>query len=420
MQKITHTYLLGLKATGEIQRVPCGDALELRVSKTGKKSWYLRYDTMTPEGKRKQNIVTLGDFPVMGLKEARVEAESRKIQAKTENLNLVAAKKVERLEKAQVAQTFQEVCDDWLELKCKEWTSEKSKKQNRGRLAANIYPVLGHMPMDTITVAHIEQALLNVIGRGSMEVARRIHTMIAEIFSYAFSKGIVKDADIIVRLGIYKKSMPKRKKKKSHFEREMELDEIGALALKIHEHSAGTLPVVTALKLAPYLAARPSELIEAEWSEIDLERAEWRIPAERMKMGHEHLVPLPRQAVKLLEKMKKFSGRSRYVFPSTSSVRVGKPATTMALIQALRRMGFTQENGNRFVTHGFRGLFSTIAYNHLGAREMAVELQLAHLEKDDVKSAYHKTGLRTVIDERRALLQRYADFLDDLREKAKD
>jgi polysaccharide deacetylase 2 family uncharacterized protein YibQ len=84
----------------------------------------------------------------------------------------------------------------------------EKQKAKQGRLAANIYPVLGHMPMDTVTVAHIEQALLNVIGRGSMEVARRIHTMIAEIFSYAFSKGIVKDADIIVRLVIYKNSMP--------------------------------------------------------------------------------------------------------------------------------------------------------------------------------------------------------------------
>lgn len=420
MQKITHTYLLGLKANGEIQRIPVGDALELRVSKTGKKSWYLRYDTLTPEGKRKQNIVTVGDFPAMTLKEARAEADNRKIQAKSANINLVAAKQAERLEKAQVSQTFQEVCDAWLDLKSKEWTSEKSIKQNRGRLSANIYPYLGHMPIDSISVADVEEALMHVIERGSKEVARRIHTMITEIFNYAFSKGIVKYADIIVRLGIYKKSMPKRKIKTSHFEREMDLHEIGELALKIHEHAAGTMPVVTALKLAPYVAARPSELIEAEWSEIDLERMEWRIPAERMKMKKEHLVPLPRQAVKLLEKMMKFSGKGQYVFPSTSSIRVGKPVTSMALIQALRRMGFTQDNGNRFVTHGFRGLFSTICYNHLQAREIAVELQLAHLEKGEVKAAYHKTGLRTVIDERRELLQQYADFIDDLREKARD
>ena len=261
-----------LKATGTIRRIPVGDAIEFRVSKTGKKSWSLRYDTMTPEGKRKQNIVTIGDFPAMGLKEAKAEAEARKALAKNENVNLVAAKKDERLEKAQVSQTFQEVSDAWLDLKCREWTSEKSKKQNRERLAANIYPILGHKPVDTIPVADIEEALLHIIERGSMEVARRIHTMLALIFEYAFSKRIIKDADVIVRLGIYKRSMPKRKKKKSHFEREMELEEIGALALKIHEHAAGTFPAVTALKLAPYVVVRPSELLEAQWNEISYHR----------------------------------------------------------------------------------------------------------------------------------------------------
>lgn len=363
----------------------------------------MRYDTLTPEGKRKQNIVTVGDFPAMGLKEARGEAETRKAQAKAGNVNPVAAKKDERLEKTQAVQTFQEVADTWLDLRCQEWTSEKSKKQNRGRLSANIYPIIGHMPIDTVTVADVEQALLHVINRGSMEVARRIHTMIAEIFSYAFSKGIVKDADTIVRLGIYKKSMPKRKKRKNHFEREMELEEIGALALKIHDHAAGTFPVCIALKLAPYVVVRPTELIEAGWEEINLEKAEWIIPAERMKMGLPLLVPLPRQAVALLQAMKKFSGNGQYVFPSTSSMRAGKPATTMALIQALRRMGFTAENGNRFLTHGFRGLFSSVAYNHLDGTPLAVELQLAHTENDEVKAAYHKTGLRTAIDKRREL-----------------
>lgn len=144
MQKIAHTYLVSLKATGAIQRVPVGDALEFRVSKTGKKSWYLRYDTLTPDGKRKQNILVVGDFPVMGLKEARAEAEARKALAKTENVN-----------KAQVAQTFQEVADNWFDLKDREWTSEKSKKQNRGRLSANIYPILGDMPIDKVTVADV-------------------------------------------------------------------------------------------------------------------------------------------------------------------------------------------------------------------------------------------------------------------------
>lgn len=233
------------------------------------------------------------------------------------------------------------------------------------------------MPIDTVTVAEVEQVLRHVINRGSMEVARRIHTMIAEIFSYAFPKGMVKDADTIIRLGIYKKSMPKRKKRKSHFECEMELEESGALALKIHDHAPETFLVCTALKLVPYVVVRPTELIEARWEEIHLEKAEWIIPSKRMKMGLSFLVPLPRQAVALLQAMKKFSGNGQYIFPSPSSLRAGKSATTMALIQALRRMGFTVENENRFVAHGFRGLFSSVAYNHFDGTPLAVELQLA-------------------------------------------
>jgi integrase len=164
---------------------------------------------------------------------------------------------------------------------------------------------------------------------------------------------------------------------------------------------------------------RPSELLEARWEELDLDAAEWIIPAERMKMGRAHLVPLPRQAVELFRKMQEFSGKRPFVFPSTSSTGKGKAVSTMALIQALRRMGYSAENGNRFVTHGFRGMFSTTAYNVLGASSLTVELQLAHSEKDKIRAAYHKTSLRTAIDERRELLQRYADYLDALRDKTR-
>lgn len=119
---VTHTFLSNLKATGEIQRVPVGDSLYLQVSAKGKKTWYLRYDTLSPDGKRKQNIASIGQFPRMGLKEARAEAEARQILAKEENVNLVRARKEELLKKAQpkVVHTFQSVADAWLDLKTAE------------------------------------------------------------------------------------------------------------------------------------------------------------------------------------------------------------------------------------------------------------------------------------------------------------
>lgn len=133
---------------------------------------------------------------------------------------------------------------------------------------------------------------------------------------------------------------------------ELTPEDVDKLMLAIHEtKTRWTVPVSIALQIAPYCAVRPSELLEAEWSEFDLDAAEWIIPAERMKMKKTHLVPLPRQAVELFRKMQEFSGRSQFVFPSTSSMGSGKLVSSMALIQALHRMGFSAENGKRFVTH---------------------------------------------------------------------
>ena len=396
-----------------MQRIPVGDSLFLRVSPKGKKTWYLRYDTLSPEGTRKQNLITLGEFPALGLKEARAEADARKAQAKQENVNL----KQERIRLAQpkVVHTFQSVADAWLDLKMMEW-EERSGKQNRGRLVANVYPVIGDVPIDELTVNDIERALKHIIARGSLEVARRVHTLIVSIFKYALAKDLIQQPDIVVRLSWYKDQMPKRRRQ-SLYSEELGPEDVGKLLRSIDEHkNRWTVPVSMALQLAPYCAVRPSELLEAKWTEFDA--AEWIIPSERMKVGRPHLVPLPRQAVELFKKMYAFSRTKEWVFPSTSSIGAGKPVSSMALIQAFRKMGYTAENGNRFVTHAFRGLFSTTAYNILGASSLAVELQLAHVEQNKVKAAYHKTSLRTALAERRALLQQYADYLDELRAKA--
>ncbi|CAK7033774.1 MAG: Prophage integrase IntA [Desulfovibrio sp.] len=418
-QKITPTYLSGLKAiAGETQNVSCGDGLSLRVSPKGKKSWYLRYMTLSADGKPKQNIVCLGEFhsKEFNLKEAREEASKQKRLAKGENANLAQVKKEKLLEKArdQNIPTFQELAEDWLELRTAEWEA-RSAKQNRGRLAANVYPVIGDMPVPEITVADVERALKLIIERGSLEVARRVHTLIVSIFKYGIARQVIENPDIVVRLTWFKENMPRRKKTSLYAE-ELTPDEIGQLLRTIHGNKGRwTPPVAYALLLAPYCALRPSELLGAQWSEIDLEAGEWIVPAERMKMGRAHLVPLPRQAIELLRKAHEFSSKRTFVFPSTSSIGKGKPVSTMALIQAFRRMGYSAASDNRFVTHAFRGMFSTTAYNILGASSLVVELQLAHSEKDKIKAAYHKTSLRTAIDERRELLQRYADYLDGLR-----
>lgn len=419
MRKITQTYLAGLKATGELQNISCNEGLVLRITAKGKKGWFLRYDTITQEGKRKQNIVSIGEFAALSLKEARVKADELKEFSRAQNTNLAQVKKEEKLNRAQIEHisTFQELAEAWLDLKTPEW-GECSAKQNRGRLTANVFPVIGDIPVSEVTVADVERALKFIIDRGSLEVARRVHTLVVSIFKYALSRQVIDQPDIIMRLAWYKESMPKHKTKSLYAE-ELSPDEIGQLLLAIYENRfRWTPPVAHALQLAPYCTVRPSELLGAQWDEINLKTGEWVIPGERMKMGLPHLVPLPRQAIELFKSMYAFSGNQPLVFPSTSSRLQGKPVSSMALIQAFRRMGYSAEGDNRFVTHAFRGMFSTIAYNTLGAPPLLVELQLAHSERNKVRAAYHKTSLRTALDERRQLLQKYADYLDSLRSEA--
>lgn len=275
MQKITHTYLATLKPTDKPQQIPCGEGLVLRVSPKGKKSWYLRYDTLSAEGKRKQNVVSLGEFPALGLKEARIEADERKSHAKRKNTNIAKLRRAEKISQARKEKTptFHEVAEDWLALKEHEWVA-KSAKQNRGRLAANVYPVIGHVPIDQITVADVERALKCIIERGSLEVARRVHTLVVSVFKYALSIQAIENPDIVVRLTWYKESMPKRRKK-SLYQEELAPEEIGQLLLTIHENRRRwTPPVSCALQVAPYCAVRPSELLEARWEEFDLDAAE--------------------------------------------------------------------------------------------------------------------------------------------------
>ncbi len=273
LQKISHTFLLNLKGIGEVQRIPVGDSLFLRVSPKGKKTWYLRYDTLSPEGTRKQNLITLGEFPALGLKEARAEADARKAQAKQENVNLTQLRKQERIRLAQpkVVHTFQSVADAWLDLKMMEW-EERSGKQNRGRLVANVYPVIGDVPIDELTVNDIERALKHIIARGSLEVARRVHTLIVSIFKYALAKDLIQQPDIVVRLSWYKDQMPKRRRQ-SLYSEELGPEDVGKLLRSIDEHkNRWTVPVSMALQLAPYCAVRPSELLKQNGPNLTLMR----------------------------------------------------------------------------------------------------------------------------------------------------
>ena len=180
---------------------------------------------------------------------------------------------------------------------------------------------------------------------------------------------------------------------------------VGQLLCEIDEYD-GYFPLVCALKLAPLVFTRPTELRAAKWKEFDLEKAEWRIPAERMKMRETHIVPLARQAIAILEDLRKFSGGDKFLFPSIRS-RV-RPISDATMLNALRRMGYEK---HEMSVHGFRSIASTLL-NELGYNSDWIERQLAHGERNEVRAAYNYAEY---LPERRRMMQEWADYLDELK-----
>lgn len=430
MTKITDMTLRKLVGTpGKTEKVTVGGGLQLWISinQAGKtaKVWYLRY--YDADGKRQRS--KLGDYPEMSLLKAQAAAEDAKKQGK-EGILLSQERakerriKVEGNQEAQVQQgiTFEEVADMWLAKKGIDWEVRHAKRQ-RERLVGNIYPLFGHRPLNDITMRDIDGALTPVIARGARETAQRICTITKSIFEYAFTLQLLKDPSIISLLALYRKDMPQPLGKR-HLYKEMGEQEIGKLMLALEESKMRwTFSTSVALRIAPYLIVRPGELVGMEWAEVDMRKAEWYIPGRRMKAGKDHIVPLCRQAIALLEEIRPYSGAHQYVFPSTRSGSKHLPIGTPSLVQALRRIGFasTKAEADSFTTHGFRGMASTLLHQNLAFNEYKsdwIEHQLAHVDKDKIRAAYNQLTPRSFLDERRKMLQAYADYLDELRKNA--
>ena len=414
--ELTIRNMKGVK--GEIQVIRCGAALEMWVSvnqsdKTLKK-WVLRYTDAA--GKRQK--VRIGTYPELSLAKARADAEELKEKAKT-GLNVAKEKAREKRPQAQTLRTFEGVATAWLNKKTPEWDDAHAKRQKE-RLVGNIFPSFGEVDMNAVTMEHIDNALAVIIERGARETAQRICSIIINVFEYADLMGFMENPVIINRLARYRKEMPKPTTKR-HLYKDMSENEIGALLKALDEfRGRWTLQTSVALRLAPYVMLRPIEICEAEWEEIDINAAEWRIPAARMKMTRDHIVPLPTQAIELILEIRPFSGANRYVFPSPR--KHNAPISTASLLQAIRRIGYasTNEEGTSFCTHGFRGMASTTLnqnprFQHL--KHDWIEFQLAHAQRDKIRAAYNILAPRSYIDERRAMVQDYADYLDELKSK---
>ncbi len=294
--------------------------------------------------------------------------------------------------------TFKAVAREWFDMFSKPWAKGHADKIIR-RLELYIFPWLGARPIKAITAQELLAVLRRIEGRGANETAHRAMQVCGRIFRYAVATGRAErdpSRDLSGALA------PAKEK---HLASITDPQEVGALLRAIDAYK-GEWITRCALRLAPLVFVRPGELRHARWSEIDFEKAEWRIPAARMKMRMQHIVPLSSQAINVLRDLQQLTGKFDFAFPGTRSRE--RPMSENTVTAALRRMGY---GGDDMTGHGFRSMASTLL-NEQGWNWDAIERQLAHGERDAVRAAYNYAQH---LPERRKMMQAWANHLDQLK-----
>lgn len=371
-----------------------GGGMYLEVSPKGGKWWRLKYRV---DGKEKR--ISLGVYPDVGLKEARQRRDEARKQLAAdidpgEHRKAVQAAKAEKN-----ANTFEVIAREWHAKQQTAWT-ERHTGRILARLENDLFPLLGGRPIESITAPELLAVLRRKEGRGAVYSAHRLHQIAGQVFRYAIATGRAERNPTPDLKGALQAS------KKTHLAAMTDPKQVGGLLRSIDSYD-GALVTKAALRLAPLVFVRPGELRQAEWSEINLEEAEWSIPAEKMKMRDAHLVPLSRQAVEILKDIQLYTGKGQYVFPSARTSR--RPMSDNAVLSALRRMGFGKEEMSG---HGFRAMARTILDEVLHVRPDYIEHQLAHAVRDPNGRAYNRTAF---LEERRKMMQAWADYLDSLK-----
>lgn len=364
------------------------------VQPNGAKLWRFKYRRFN----RVENTLSLGVYPDVGLKEAREKRDAaRKLLAQGidpgEHRKALKRAKLER-----AANSFETVAREWFSKHAQGWALGHSSKIIE-RFERDVFPWIGGRPIAEIDAPELLRTLRRIEGRGALDTAHRAAQNCAQVFRYGIATGrCLRDITADLR-----GALPPAKG--GHFAALTEPREVGALLRAINGFS-GTLVVQCALRLAPLVFVRPGELRQAEWTEIDLDRAEWNIPAEKTKLRRPHLVPLSRQAVAILRELEPLTGGRRYVFPGRDPK---KPMSDAAMNAALQRMGFNTQT--EVTMHGFRATARTLLHEQLHFDPHLIEHQLAHRAPGILGTAYDRTKF---FKERRAMMQKWANYLDDL------
>jgi len=383
------------------QRFADFGGLYLEVSPTGSKRWFWKYRKDGKEGR-----LALGAYPAVNLAAARRARDAAKLQ-KADGSDPVQVRKLQKLKSVfPVDDTFQAVALEWYRKQADQWSPSHASRSLR-QLERDLFPWIGERQLSAIEPVELLAVLKRVEDRGAVETADRDLMLVRQIFDYAIATG---RTSVNIAANLKGALTPYRGK---HFAAITDPSEF-ALLLKAIDAYKGGIVVRAALRLAPMLFQRPGELRGMAWEELDLAGGMWTIPAARMKRlkegkenGDPHFVPLPTQAVAVLEDLRPYTGRGKYVFPGERSH--DKPISENSVRTALLALGYSAEMQT---WHGFRATARTMLAERLEVDPLVIEAQLAHGVKDANGRAYNRTQY---LAQRTKMMQGWADYLDTLR-----
>lgn len=374
-----------------------GGGLFLLVTPSGGKLWHFKY-----RFDKKEKKLTCGTYPEISLLDARKRRDEARSQI-AHGIDPGAARKAQKQAKVEETETVEVIAREWHEKFKSKWTEGHALKIMRS-LELDVFPWIGTRSIKDIKAPELLTVLRRIESRGVLEGAHRVRGLCSMIFRYAVSTGRAERNPAQDLIG----SLAPAKEK--HLAAITEPKKVRELLLAIDGYS-GSYVVKLALQLSPLVFVRPGELRHMEWIEVDFDNAMWSIPAEKMKMREPHLVPLSKQALKILEEVKKLTGESKYAFPSGRTFN--RPMSNNAILAALRRMGYTKDE---MTPHGFRAMARTIIDEVLQVRPDFIEAQLAHRVSDPLGRSYNRTQH---LNERRKMMQEWSDYLDGLKIGAK-
>lgn len=395
--KLTAVQVKTAKPKEKDYKLADGKGLYLLVKKSGSKYWRYKFRFA---GKEKS--LAIGVFPEVSLSTAREKhlIARQQLEKGLDPSLIKASQKAAQVELS--ANTFQALALEWFATKMGD-RSETHKTRSKRILEADLFPAIGRTPIDEISAPLLLASLRKIESRGALETARRARQLAGQVFRFAVATGRAERDPSADLQGALK--VPQR----THFAAITDPQGAGRLMNAIDTYS-GTAVVRQALRLNPLIFCRPTELRHLEWAEINWEASQIEIPAEKMKMKQPHIIPLSKQAMQILEEQQLLTGRGRYVFPSQRGQ--GRPMSENAIRVALRTMGYSND---QMTAHGFRAMARTLLDEQLRFPVEIIEQQLAHGVKDTLGRAYNRT---THLEQRQAMMQAWADYLDQLKAAA--